>query len=389
MNCLNADPTTAKELPLIARAAEAGCEIYCIDAGWYADGSWWDSVGEWMPVAWRFPGGFPDLIETIRRAGMVPGLWLELEVMGVNSAVARSLPDDWFFCRQGKRVRDNSRFQLDFRHPEVQVFANGVVDRLVQDYGIGYIKMDYNNNFFPGTEMHADSLGDGLLQHNRAYLAWLDRVFTRYPELIIENCSSGGLRMDYALLSRQSIQSTSDQTDYRLMSVIAAAAPTAVTPEQGGVWAYPRASDDREAVITNLVNALLGRIHLSGQLAGLSPSAFALVQQAIAVYKTYREHLPHAVPLWPLGLPTFESPWACLGLGEREERTLLLAVWRRGSTEETITLPLPYLQGASVEGAWFFPAEPEGATWTWAVADAVLSVSLATPWSARLLRLTY
>ena len=80
--------------------------------------------------------------------------------------------------------------------------------------------------------MDADSFGDGLLGHQRAYLQWLDSVFARYPELIIENCSSGGLRMDYALLSRHSIQSTSDQEDYRRYATISANAPSALTPEQ-------------------------------------------------------------------------------------------------------------------------------------------------------------
>lgn len=56
MNCLWGDPTTAKLLPLIDAAAEAGCEYFCIDAGWYAVGEWWDGVGEWLPSSERFPG---------------------------------------------------------------------------------------------------------------------------------------------------------------------------------------------------------------------------------------------------------------------------------------------------------------------------------------------
>ena len=73
-------------------------------------------------------------------------------------------------------------------------------------------------------------MGQGMLEHERVYLKWLEGVWMRYPDLIIENCSSGGLRMDYAMLSRYSIQSTSDQDDYRLYATIAANAPTAVTP---------------------------------------------------------------------------------------------------------------------------------------------------------------
>lgn len=48
MNCLFGDPTTEKEFPLVDAAEKAGCEYFVIDAGWYADGNWWDSVGEWQ-----------------------------------------------------------------------------------------------------------------------------------------------------------------------------------------------------------------------------------------------------------------------------------------------------------------------------------------------------
>ena len=84
------------------------------------------------------------------------------------------------------------------------------------------IKMDYNIEPGIGTEVDADSFGDGLLEHERAYLAWLDGIYRKYPDLVIENCSSGGLRMDYAMLARNSIQSTSDQEDYRNYATISA-----------------------------------------------------------------------------------------------------------------------------------------------------------------------
>ena len=84
MNCLMGDPTTEKLLPLIDAAAEAGCKYFCIDAGWYSDGPWWDGVGEWLPSRARFPGGIGEPLRRIRERGMIPGLWLELEVMGVR-----------------------------------------------------------------------------------------------------------------------------------------------------------------------------------------------------------------------------------------------------------------------------------------------------------------
>ncbi len=214
MNCLMGDPTTEKLLPLIDAAAEVGCKYFCIDAGWYSDGEWWDGVGEWLPSKARFPGGIQQPLRYIREKGMIPGLWLELEVMGVHCPMAERVPGDWFFQRNGRPVIDHGRYQLDFRNPEVVAHADAVVDRLVREYGAGYIKMDYNIDIGGGTEREADSLADGLLRHTRAYLAWLDRVFARHPELVMENCGSGGMRMEYSLLSRQSIQSVTDQTDY-------------------------------------------------------------------------------------------------------------------------------------------------------------------------------
>ncbi|MDX2226220.1 MAG: glycoside hydrolase family 36 protein, partial [Verrucomicrobiae bacterium] len=261
MNCLNGDPTTEKLLPLIDAAAAVGCEYFVIDCGWYSDGFWWTGVGEWKPSAQRFPGGIREPIEYIRKKGMVPGLWLEPEVMGIECALAQKAPDSWFFMRHGRRIIDHARYQLDFRNPEVIAHVDEVVDRIVREYGAGYIKLDYNINGGVGTEREADSFGEGLLQHNRAYLAWLDRVLARYPDLIIENCGSGGMRMDYAMLQRLTIQSTSDQTDYTKFPVIIAGLPLALTPEQSAIWSYPLRTGDREEVIFNMVNALLMRIH--------------------------------------------------------------------------------------------------------------------------------
>lgn len=82
-------PTTEAEFPLIDAAAEAGCEYFCIDCGWYADGDWWDSVGEWKESRRRFPNGVREVTDYIRKKGMIPGVWLELEVMGICCETAK------------------------------------------------------------------------------------------------------------------------------------------------------------------------------------------------------------------------------------------------------------------------------------------------------------
>ena len=341
MNCLFGDPTTEKELPLIDAAAAMGCEYYVIDAGWYAPGEWWDSVGEWQQCYERFPNGIEEVTNYIREKGMVPGVWLELEVMGINCEKAKSVPDDWFFIRHGKRVYDRSRYQLDFRNPAVIDHVNEVIDRVVNQYGVGYIKMDYNIEPGIGTELYADSVGQGMLEHERAYLKWLDGVFEKYPELVIENCSSGGLRTDYAMLARYSIQSTSDQEDYRNYATIAANAGAALTPEQAAIWSYPLKDGDEEETIYNMVNALLLRIHQSGHLAQLSKERHALVKEGIEYYKSIRQDIKKALPVWPNGFATSLDHFLCAGW--KIEGKSYLAVWRRYGETSEYDIPLKKL----------------------------------------------
>ncbi|QJD86575.1 glycoside hydrolase family 36 protein [Cohnella herbarum] len=382
MNCLNADPDWDKEMPLIEAAARAGCEYYCVDAGWYGEGSWWDSVGEWMPSERRFPGGMKPLLEHIRSRGMIPGLWLELEVMGIHCAMADQVDDAWFFMRHGKRVIDHGRYQLDYRNPEVIRYADSVIDRVVREYGAGYIKMDYNINAGIGTERQADSFGDGLLGHNRAYVAWIERVLNRYPGLVIESCASGGMRADYALLSKLSLHSATDQMDYRKNAVIAAAAPTAATPEQIGIWAYPSPEGDAEETAMNLVNAMLMRICVSGRLDLLNETNFELVRQGIEVYKELRETIRFSEPFWPLGLPAFGRPWMSLGLQHGDKR--LLAVWRMQGEESSCAIPIEVLpDGGEIQVRCVYPAE-EQVGFRWDDGNGVLLVDLAKAGSARL-----
>jgi alpha-galactosidase len=238
-------------------------------------------------------------------------------------------PDNWFFVRHGKRVLKNSRFLLDFRNPEVRSYLDQVIARLVNDYGVGYIKMDYNVDSLQGTELNADSFGQGLLEHNRAHLAWLDSILNRYPDLIVENCGSGGGRMDYAMLGRLQIQSMTDQEDYLKLPAILVGASAAVLPEQLAIWSYPLASADADQASFNMVTAMMCRIHQSGRLDLLSAPAWSHVVEGIRIYKELvRGHIPAAVPFYPLGTSDVTDSKAPIALGMRSPEQTLVAVWR-------------------------------------------------------------
>jgi alpha-galactosidase len=386
MNCLFGDPTEDKLIPLIDKASEVGCEYFCIDAGWYADDGWWDNVGNWIPSKKRFPNGLKKIMDYIRFKGMIPGLWLELEVMGIKSDLANKLPDNWFFVRHGKRVIDNGRYQLDFRNKDVRTFATNVIDRLVNDYEIGYIKMDYNINAGPGTEINADSIGDGLLSHNRTYLEWLDEILNKYPTLVIENCSSGGMRLDYALLSRHSIQSSSDQTDYRKYPYISAAITTAVTPEQCGIWSYPLANAEKEEVIFNLVNAMFMRIHQSGKITDITDDNLNYLKEGILYYKTIRNCIPNSLPFWPLGLPEYSNGWVSFGLKCNDNKSLI-AIWRTHGENEVCTLPIKHFKGKELSIKCSYPSKDDKCKYEWNKNKGTLSVILPEFYTARILEL--
>lgn len=374
MNTLMGDPTTAKLLPLIDAAAAAGAEVFCIDAGWYDNGStWWDSVGEWQPSQTRFPRGIEEVLARIRDCGMVPGLWLEPEVIGVRSPMADKLPAEAFLQRGGVRVVEQNRYHLDLRHPRAVAHLDEVVDRLVEQLGVGYFKLDYNIDPGAGTDLDADSVGAGLLGHNRAHLAWLDRILDRHPDLILENCASGGMRMDYALLSRMQLQSTSDQQDFLRYPPIAVAAPMSVLPEQSASWAYPQPDMSSEQFAYAMCTGMLGRLYLSGRLDRMSADQRESVRAAVRVFQGIRADLAAAVPLWPLGLPAWDDTWLSLAL--RAGEVTYLAVWRRGGATAATTLALPHLRGRQIDIDVLYPRHLPAWACDWAPDGGSLTVT--------------
>lgn len=390
MNCLMGDPSEERCLPLIDAAAEIGCEYYVMDAGWFSnleggDDSWWSSLGEFNESKKRFPNGLKYVMDYARSKGMIPGLWIEVEDIGAECPLADKLPDDWFFMRDGKRVMEHGRYQFDYRNQEVFKYFLNKVNKIIDDYNLGYLKIDYNINIGHGSDFNSDDLGDALLEHNRAYLHWIDTLISQHKDLVIENCASGGMRMDYAMLSRLSIQSTSDQTDWRLYSAISSMASTACTPEQSAVWSYPALKDDEEVVVYNMVNAILGRVHQSGFLNKLPEKSFKLVKEGLDCYKNIRSHIRKALPFWPLGIINIRSPYISYGL--EDGNTLLIAVWRANGEESKILISIPQIKGKNISISCIYPKEKLVSV-SANIDEGIVRVELENKYSARLFKIT-
>ena len=193
--------------------------------------------------------------------------------------------------------------------------------------------------------------------------------------------------MDGATLAVTQLQSTSDQQDPLCFAPIAAAAPTAVPPEQGAVWAYPQPGFDDDLIAFTLGGALLGRIHLSGHLDRMSEHQLALVRDAVAVYRTIRADLTEAVPFWPLGLPGWTDEWLALGMRVPGDRTTYVSVWRRGGGTE-LRLPVGHLAGRKVRTEIMHPSAPNAGSAVWDEDGDGLRVSLPRTPGVLLIRLT-
>lgn len=374
MNCLAGDITEENEKMLMDYAAELGCEYFCMDAGWYDAGFWWDKIGEWKESPERFPHGLKSLYDYARSKGLKMGMWLEIENMGISCEMADKLPDDWFFCKHGKRNISTIRYSLDFRNPEVRKYCRGVIDRLVKEYNCEYFKIDYNVTTGLGSDINSDSLGDAMLEHYRAMYDWYREIYAAYPDIIFETCGSGGQRMDYGMLSLHGLQSISDQTDYIFGSFVASNAASALTPEQAGVWVYPY-ENDREHIIYNFVNGMLIRVYCSGRVWEFSPENLALYKEGVNAYKSIRGEIHKMLPFFPLGFTGFKSP--ALAYGLKGEKKAYLSVFTPYTDYAEIPLRhVPDFRSLKV----FFPASEDC---EYKVEDGLLKVKMPQKSCAR------
>jgi hypothetical protein len=278
------------------------------------------------------------------------------------------------------RVAESGRYLLDLRSPAARKHLDDTVDRLIGEFGVGFFKFDNNTTTGPGSDKGGTSLGHGLLEHNRALLSWLDDLQTRHPDLLVENCASGAMRMDYAMLSRLHLQSTSDQQHPLLYAPITAAAPAAVLPEQAGHWAYPISGTTREEFTFALVNGIPGRLYLSGHLNQMTTAELDLVRAGLAAHRAVLDDLESLVPAWPLGLPNWTDEWVALLLKGAD--VSYLTVWHRTPGPSAITLQVPRSRVES-----HFPNELGDWSYTWAGDALTVSTGTSEP-SARVLRLT-
>ena len=354
-----------KYAPVVAKT---GVEYYVIDCGWHDECSpniIYHYVGKWRESNARFPSGVKATMEYIKSLGMKPGLWIEPESVGWKSEIIDFYGDDTcFLCRHGRPIVIHNRRFVDFRHPKVIEYLSESIRYMVEDLGAEYIKLDYNQDCAIGTDVDALTPGEGLESAARAYLSWIDSIRERFPNVLFETCSSGGMRMDYETMSHFSIVSTSDQVKYQKYPYIAGNVLSAILPEQAAVWSYPvdiwqndfdgtrewvDSHVTAEQVIMNMINSFLGRMHLASHLELLDEEKFALVREGVEYYNSIREAKKTALPYMPIGFTNFGKTLVASGILSDDK--LYLAVWNLGG-EKKVTIPLEKITPKSAKVAY-------------------------------------
>ena len=328
-------PTADCTRKMASVVAKTGAEYYVIDCGWHNEepgDQVYPYVGQWKESHARFPDGLRKTMDHIQSLGMKPGLWIEPEIIGcLCEDMLKYYDDDCFLQRFGKRLTVMNRHFLDYRNAKVRDYMTETIRRMVEDYGAQYIKFDYNQDCGVGTDLNALTPGKGLEDCTQAFFDWVSQMHLRFPDVVFEGCSSGGLRMDHQALSAFSLFSTSDQIHFDKYPYIAGNILSAVLPEQAAVWSYPvtedctgsDVSDDR--IVMNMINSFLGRMHLASHLERLNEHQIALIREGVDYYNGLSDMKKRALPYFPNGFTGFGAPNVCAGL--RDGNKIFFAVW--------------------------------------------------------------
>ncbi|MBQ2504620.1 MAG: alpha-galactosidase, partial [Lachnospiraceae bacterium] len=186
--------------------------------------------------------------------------------------------------RDGKPLTTYFRRFWDMKDPWVQEYLEETVIGTLKRYGFGYMKMDYNETIGVGCD-GAESLGEGLRRNMEADAEFIMKVREELPEIVLEDCASGGHRLEPLTLSMCSMASFSDAHECKEIPIIAANLHRMITPAQSQIWAVIRETDDLDRIRYSLCATMLGRLCLSGDVTNLSEAQWAVIDEGMTFYR--------------------------------------------------------------------------------------------------------
>jgi len=189
-------------------AADLGCEVFLIDAGWSGRNTreWLGSVGDWDPGSWT-PQGLEHIREYVREKGLLFGLWVEIEAIGRDSNLFKEHPD-WIATYDGKPVWSvlgkDVHGLLDLTKPKVASWVESKIVHLIKQYDLDLLRLDFNvvYTYEMAQTIHEGFIENTLWRHYEILYAIFERVRRGFPNVILQQCAAGGCRNDLGIASR-------------------------------------------------------------------------------------------------------------------------------------------------------------------------------------------
>lgn len=281
--------------------ASIGGELFVMDDGWFGDKYPRDddhsSLGDWMVNKKKLPNGLGALVKEVTADGLKFGIWIEPEMSNTKSEFFEKHPD-WVLRAKNREVstgRGGSQIVLDLTNPKVQDFVFHVVDDLMtENPDIAYIKwdcnaplMDYGSPYLP-----ADKQSQIYIDYQLGLLKTLKRIRAKYPKLVMQDCASGGGRINYGMLPYFEEFWGSDDTDAKMRLFI----------QWGELNYFPamamacHVSAERNHQTGRLTPikfrmdlAMTGRLGMELQPSQMSKEDFNFAKRGIAAYKQIRD----------------------------------------------------------------------------------------------------
>jgi alpha-galactosidase len=185
-------------------------DIFWVDAGWFGrdrevapsefkSSDWASTVGNWRVNQWAHPGGFRPVTDAVHAAGMKFLLWFEMERVMPDTPLAKEHPE-WLL----KTDANPGSLLLDLGNDDACDWAIEQVSRMVREDGIDYYRQDFNFNTCPywADRDAADRKGVTEMKHIAGLYRFWDTLHARFPDMFIDNCASGGRRIDFETNSR-------------------------------------------------------------------------------------------------------------------------------------------------------------------------------------------
>ncbi len=329
------NPTHDNLLALADRLKGSEVRFLVMDAGWYI------GHGDWLEDPGKFPQGLEATARAIRERGLVPGVWFEFENCESNSRAYHE-ETAHLLRRDGLPLETQTRRFFDFRQQWTHDYFAERVIGLLRRCDIGYLKVDYNDTIGIGAD-GSESLGESLRAHLEGVQRFWRRIRAELPDLVIENCASGGHRLEPSMMALCDQASFSDAHELPSIPIIAANLHRAILPRKSQIWAVLRATDDERRLVYSLTATLLGRMCLSGDALALSEAQWEVVLRGQKFYRA----------AWPViaqgrsrrfgaPVPSYRHPTGWQGVLRFNESHALIVCHRfEGLAPESLGVELP------------------------------------------------